>query len=248
MKSHIARAIKAAIQSKRVEVLTELIEFATCHGLNINDCSRCEGTSKDCGHSWIKLAAKSGVVDISEAILRALSEGLGEFATRYHDLLFEKACEHGQIEIIRPLLDQYLVNLQEVAPKGFEKAASCLYRNVIEVLLEYGADINKNSPIFSAIEHGNLSIIKLMLLRGAKVFPDVISQCEFFLSAKNYTRLREFDCQDTRPVTIYIAAKLGGLRPAMQHQEPHLCWLVEDVYDSNFWSAKVSDAGILADG
>jgi ankyrin repeat protein len=248
IKSRIHRAIMSAIQSKRVEVLDKLLGFAIRHGFDINNCSRCEVKSKDCGHSWIKLAAKSGAVDISQAILETLSEELDDFATRYHDLLFQQACEYGQIEFIRYLLEDNWVSVEEVAPEGFARAAACLHRNVIEVLLEYSADVNQNSPIFSAIEHGNLSIMKLMLLHGAKVFPRVISQCESFLNAKKYTRLRDFDRQDPRPVTIYIAAKLGGLRPAMLNREPLLCGLVEDVEDSKFWSAKVADAGMLAHG
>jgi hypothetical protein len=177
-----------------------------------------------------------------QVVVRALST-LGSVRVRYNDLLFEKACEYGQTAIIRHLIDGKLVDLQRIEWRGFDKAAAYMYRNIIEILLEYHADINHMSPISSAIEHGNLSIMKLMLHHGATISPAVLRRCELYLNKWGYTRLRDFDRHDSRPMAIYVAAKLGG---EMQHRR--LCCLVEDVEDSKFWSKKVTEVGMLTDG
>jgi hypothetical protein len=61
-------AIDAAIQSKRVEVLIELLGFAMWHGSYADDCPCCWGVAKDCAVSWIKHAAKSGDVELSRLL------------------------------------------------------------------------------------------------------------------------------------------------------------------------------------
>jgi hypothetical protein len=132
-------------------------------------------------------------------------------------------------QIIRHLVDDKLVDLQRIGWKGFEKAAAYKYRNVIETLLEYRVDIDKMSPISSAIEHGNLSMMKLMLHHGAGVSSAVLSRCELYLNRWGYTRLRDFERHDSRLITIYVAAKLGGL---IHHRR--LGCLVEDIEDSKF--------------
>ena len=101
--------------------------------------------------------------------------------TRYRPLDFFEACAAGDRERAFNLLGEQPHLYESYSSDGFTPLGLAIFfghREIAERLLEAGADVNtpsKNSirvaPLHSAVASGNISLLKLLLAKGAFVDP-----------------------------------------------------------------------------
>jgi hypothetical protein len=98
--------------------------------------------------------------------------------------LFLKARKLGYRNVVRWLLQKGLVDVSIHGFEGFRMAAIYTHPDPVDTLLQNGGNINKRSPLYSAIATGNIYIMKDMIDCGAKVIKDIRDTCESSLSNK----------------------------------------------------------------
>jgi hypothetical protein len=152
--------------------------------------------------------------------------------------LLHLACEHGQANLLRELIEGGLVDVNRNGKQGMELAIKYAYRDVMTVLLHRGVSVNEESLLHSAIEHGSIATVKFLLERGAELSEEVLEWCQTQLHEKHAKGLLTWEKDDTQPLDFYFIAKLAGKWPASQYEVNYLVRLVEDVEDSEVWSAR----------
>jgi ankyrin repeat protein len=99
--------------------------------------------------------------------------------------LLHLACEHGQANLLRELIEGGLVDVNRNGKQGMELAIKYAYRDVMTVLLHRGVSVNEESLLHSAIEHGSIATVKFLLERGAELSEEVLEWCQTQLHEKH---------------------------------------------------------------
>jgi hypothetical protein len=138
--------------------------------------------------TFIRTAAQSGCADTTEVMLHEIltlkktTVSLVEqtpYATPidYAQEAFYTACKHGHVKVIRRLLDQQDVKMSQVSHKALYIATRYQRRAIIDVLLQYGADINDGMRIYTAVDCGYVLTTLHFIRRGAKISREILQRC-----------------------------------------------------------------------
>ena len=155
--------------------------------------------------------------------------------------LLTLAVKHGQIEIVRLLLDLgadvderiILEELEEPTPSWgmpLWYAALANQRDIAELLLDRGADPNANVyasgwPLRNAWSHKDGAVRNLLLARGAKPQPYMIAEAHDVNEAK---RLLEADTSDDLARELVWSAADHGCAAILELALPRLTWPPSD--------------------
>ena len=106
---------------------------------------------------------------------------------------FSQAARDGKIKLVRLYLDKDIVS--DVNMKDINKALcnACIggHLNIVELLLDYGADIDYNNgfynPLSDAVLYNHNDIVELLLSYGAntEIVDDVFGSTPLYLSVQN---------------------------------------------------------------
>lgn len=88
---------------------------------------------------------------------------------------FINACEKGDIEIIKKILDLKICNFYEVINHGLYIVSYYGHINILKLFLNHGAsvknyqDVYERNGLYLACSKGNLEVVKILLDNGANV-------------------------------------------------------------------------------
>ncbi|MCU1292546.1 MAG: Ankyrin [Bryobacterales bacterium] len=155
--------------------------------------------------------------------------------------LLTLAVKHGQIEIVRLLLDlgadvDERINLQELEEPTLSwgmplwYAALANHRDIVELLLNRGADPNANVyasgwPLRNAWNHPDDSVKRLLLARGARPQPYMVAEHHEVREAK---RLLEADRNEGLANELAWSAADHGCAAILELALRHLNWPPDD--------------------
>jgi ankyrin repeat protein len=155
--------------------------------------------------------------------------------------LLTLAVNHGHIEMVRLLLDLgadvderiMLQELEEPTPSWgmpLWYAALANQRDIVELLLDRGADPNANVyasgwPLRNAWNHEDDSVKKLLLARGAKPQPYMVAEAHDVTEAK---RLLEVDTSEDLAQELAWSAADHGCPAIVELALPRLTWPPDD--------------------
>lgn len=155
--------------------------------------------------------------------------------------LLTLAVKHGQLEVVRLLLDLGLdvderTMLQELEEPTLSWGAPLWHaawagrRDIAELLLDRGADPNANLyasgwPLSRAYERGDEAMKQLLIARGAKAEPHLIAQAHDITGAR---RLLETVASDDVVEELCWSACDGGCPAIVELALPRLNWPAND--------------------
>jgi ankyrin repeat protein len=156
--------------------------------------------------------------------------------------LLTLAVKHGQAEMVRLLLDLgadvdehiLLQQLEEPIPSWgmpLWYAALANHRDIVELLLDRGADPNANVyasgwPLRNAWNHPDDSVKRLLLARGAKPQPYMVAEHHDVDEAR---RLLEVDTNENLANELAWSAADHGCPAILELALPHLDWPTDDL-------------------
>lgn len=223
----IKNAIGVAIQSGQQAIVRLLIEFlrkdTVAYEFAGRDLAECSGT-------WIDQAATTGDFDTVCNILDILDHKfLSASGFRY-------ACQHGHLDLIRRLIEagRWVINEHD----GLVEAARYQCCDIATLLLEFGTNNlgEGDLPMRTAINHGNITMVKFLLSRGAFISADNLYHINYTLGCSRYYNcLRDYK-EKKKLIACYFGWTLAGSMWPKDLKLPLLKKLVEDVHDSKKWS------------
>ncbi|KAL1796078.1 hypothetical protein ACET3X_006302 [Alternaria dauci] len=233
---------RLAILSKNGRTIQILAEFANTHKTSFS--SEHLATSKANGEAWVKSAVSTGCVNTLQATLSAMMTinpaAYGLLKDHHLALAFQHSCRTGQKDILQYLVAQDRALLRGNGKKGMQLAAQYLHRNIITALLENGISINSGRAIHEAIKYENISIIKFMIVRGARVDTATYEFCVSQLQVKDYKDVNAWPTTSMMPVVFYWVAKVVEQKPVSGwFQVDILAKLVREVDRSELWRGRV---------
>jgi len=165
-------------------------------------------------------------------VLRKIDSGGG---------LLSVAVNHGQLEIVRLLLDlgadvdeRYMLTQLEEPTLSWGMplwyAALAGQRDIVELLLDHGADPNANVyasgwPLRNAWDHKDDSVKRLLLERGAKPTPYMVAEYHDVHQAR---RLLEADASEELARELVWSAADHGCPAIVEMALPRLKWPADD--------------------
>ena len=230
-------AINIAIKAEQPKIILILYKYACDHhhGLTLQSC--CYAA---CPRLWVESAVKTGRVDICRTVLHILPLNLRPGSSRHTPDMFALACEHNQLDIARWIFRRKRGTYSIDLPQALRIAASLPSLALLDLLLDYGADINEDEPIQFAIVKGHTAMMKEMVQRGARLTDKTFDRVNEQLGQIKYAGLRSFGTDKSHIAACYYAAKsVGQYNPKTVTNYMEL--LVHDVDDSKEWSAKVAE-------
>jgi hypothetical protein len=138
--------------------------------------------------TFIRAAAQSGCADTTTVMLHEILILQKMAVDTTKDISFElqidfaqeafyTACKHGHVKITYRLLLRQDVEISQVGHKGLYVATRYQRRAIIDVLIEWGADINKSMVICTAVERGYVLTTLHFIRRGAIISKEVFERC-----------------------------------------------------------------------
>jgi hypothetical protein len=138
--------------------------------------------------SSIRTAAQSGCADTTEVMLHEIltlkktpvnpvKQTPYKTPVDYAQEAFYTACKHGHVKVTRRLLDQQDVEISHVSHQALYIATRYQRRAIIDVLLQYGADINDDMLIYTAVDRGYVLTTLHFIHRGAKISREIFERC-----------------------------------------------------------------------
>ncbi len=98
------------------------------------------------------------------------------------------AAEKGDLKLIQRLLKRgdYIDATDRGGETALHKACKCGQTELVELLIQYGADVNLKSPLLKAVKAENRDIILLLVNAGAKLRAEEKKLYDFYLSESEY--------------------------------------------------------------
>ena len=122
------------------------------------------------GYTSLKIACYAGHAAVADALAEAGGERLLYAVTTNGLGPFHVACQNGHVDVVRTLLARAGPALISRAPQSFSAACIGGRTEVVRALLDAGGaglltrpDLNGNSPLEVAAQHGRIDVIRLIL-------------------------------------------------------------------------------------
>ena len=230
-------AINIAIKAEQPKIILILYKYTCDHRHGLTHYSCCYAA---CPRLWVESAVNTGRIDICRTVLHILPLNLRPSYSRYAPDMFALACKHNQLDIVRWIFRQKRGTYRIDLPQALRIAASLPSLALLDLLLDYGADINEDEPIQFAIVKGHTAIMKQMVQYGARLTDKTFDRVNEKLGQIKYAGLRNFGNAKSRITTYYYAAKCAEGQYNPKKVTNYMQLLVHDVDDSKEWSAKVA--------